>query len=356
MRHKNNEAHGKLRSTFMVIWFFIVFSLFLAAGSSITTYVFKLHLPEVLTHVISGLLAIAMVAVIAGIFRIVGTHSKRYEEYRNINDRMLDAMKQIAQGNFDVLIDPKDAGFHHELAEALNDMSKNLGTLETMRQDFISDVSHEIQSPLTSISGFAALLQRDTLSDEERKHYASIIELESKRLSHLSENLLKLSTLESPDTTLSIQEYRLDKQLEIVALTMEPQWSVKNISLEAELVKTFYVGDEELLSQVWVNLLHNAIKFTPEDGAINIAITSEDNVICVKISDTGIGISPEDQMHIFERFYKVDKARERALGGNGLGLSLVKKIVSLHGGHISIDSEIGKGTAFKIFLPNLHSV
>lgn len=358
MRHEDKKAPGKIRRVLMIIWFFIVFSLFLAAGSSIITYVFKFtsRLPEVLTHILSGLMAVAMVVIISGIFRLIGAHSKRYEHYRNINDHLLAAMNQIAQGNFDVLIDPKEAGIHHDFAVALNDMSKNLGTLETMRQDFISDVSHEIQSPLTSINGFAALLQNDTLSDEDRRHYASIIELESKRLSHLSENLLKLSTLESPDTTLSLQEYRLDKQLEMVALTMEPQWSAKNISLEAELVKTFYVGDEELLSQVWVNLLHNAIKFTPEDGAINIAITSEDNVICVKISDTGIGISPEDQMHIFERFYKVDKARERALGGNGLGLSLVKKIVNLHGGHIAIDSEIGKGTAFKIFLPNLHSV
>jgi signal transduction histidine kinase len=121
--------------------------------------------------------------------------------------------------------------------------------------------------------------------------------------------------------------------------------------VEADLPKTFYQGNEGLLSQVWINLLHNAVKFTPEGGIIRISLTPDEKEVRCQISDTGIGIAPEDQIHIFERFYKVDKARDRSLGGNGLGLSLVKKIVELHGGHISLTSEIDHGTTFQVILP-----
>ena len=149
---------------------------------------------------------------------------------------------------------------------------KNSVRWSKLRQDFISNVSHEIQSPLTSIRGFAALLKNDTLTAEQKNHYLNIIEAESKRLSSLSDNLLKLSALETGSEPLSIKEYRLDKQLEKVALMLEPQWSAKNIAMEADLEKLTIQGDEDLLSQVWVNLLHNAIKFTPEGGTIRIIL------------------------------------------------------------------------------------
>jgi signal transduction histidine kinase len=132
---------------------------------------------------------------------------------------------------------------------------------------------------------------------------------------------------------------------------LEPQWSAKNIELEAELIKTPYSGDEGLLSQVWINLLHNAIKFTPQGGQIHIQLSTNETGIAVKVSDTGLGISADDQRHIFERFYNADKARDRSLGGNGLGLSLVKKIVELHGGNVTVVSEFGKGAAFTVQIP-----
>lgn len=145
---------------------------------------------------------------------------------------------------------------------------------------------------------------------------------------------------------LSICEYRLDRQLQSVALTLEPQWSAKNITLESDLKKTTINGDQELLSQVWVNLLHNAIKFTPDGGVIKITADGE----LVTISDTGWGMGKEDLPHIFERFYKADKARDRSLGGNGLGLALVKKILHLHGFSIAVESEKNTGTRFTIRL------
>jgi signal transduction histidine kinase len=272
-------------------------------------------------------------------------------DFHDSHNNLLYAIDQISRGNFDVLVEENPHAPHNDLAEAFNKMAQDLGSLESMRQDFISNVSHEIQSPLTSIGGFASLLQKDDLPDDERRRYAAVIEAESKRLSSLSDNLLKLSSLDNNKIPRDMREFRLDKQLEHIALTLEPQWSAKNLTLEADLKKLTARGDEDLLSQAWINLLQNAIKFTPEGGQINIALTANDDCAVVKISDTGVGIAPEDQIHIFERFYKADRSRDRALGGNGLGLSLVKKIAQLHGGHISVESEPGKGAVFTVELP-----
>jgi signal transduction histidine kinase len=262
----------------------------------------------------------------------------------------VEAMNKMATGDFNVLVKTNEEDPFNEIADKVNRMAKELGSLEKMRQDFISDVSHEIQSPLTSISGFASLMKKGSLSEEQVTHYASIIETESKRLSKLSENLLRLSKLESDDNNLNLNRYQINKQIESILLMLEPQWSEKNITLDVSLEETTICGDEDLLSQVFINLLNNAIKFTPENGSITVKLSNKEKGIECKISDTGVGIAPQDQLRIFERFYKVDKSRDRSLGGNGLGLSIVKKIVDLHGGQISLVSEIGKGTEFTILL------
>lgn len=263
----------------------------------------------------------------------------------------VEAMKKIASGDFNVHVKTNEHDPFNEVADNINKMAKELGSLEKMRQDFISDVSHEIQSPLTSISGFAALLKKGNLSESQISHFADIIEAESKRLSKLSENLLRLSNLESENHILNLKKYQIDRQIESILLMLEPQWAAKRITLDVSLTKTIICGDEDLLSQVFINLLHNAIKFTPENGNISVNLSCYENRIECKISDTGIGISPQDQLRIFERFYKADKSRDRSLGGNGLGLSIVKKIIDLHGWKISLTSKIGKGTEITIFLP-----
>lgn len=330
-----------------------------ASGYYLTILIYGLtgRPPEIWMHVFSGFVGFFLIVITAvALMRIFSRRFKDMLNHQTLHNELLLAMKKIAQGDFNVFLDMKDDFTHKDFAEGINQLAKNLGTLENMRQDFVSNVSHEIQSPLTSISGFAALLKNDALMPGQKAHYLNIIEAESKRLSSLSDNLLKLSALETSNTSLSMQEYRLDKQLEEIALVLEPQWSVKNINLEAELNKLTICGDEGLLSQVWINLLHNAIKFTPEGGSIKIILQCNDAEVCCQIADTGIGIAPQDQMHIFQRFYKVDKSHSRILGGNGLGLALVKKIVELHNGRITLESEIGKGTAFYVFLPRLHSV
>lgn len=342
-----------------VTLFFFAFGCFFAAGYGITFIIYRWTgtPPDFWAHIISGLVGMILVTCVASISRLLASrYSKGIRRHHALQSQILTAMTRIAQGDFDVFIDTRDDYPHNDMVEGINKIAKELGSMEQLRQDFISNVSHEIQSPLTSISGFAALLKNDSLTTEQKNRYLGIIEAESKRLSALSDNLLKLSALETGGEPLAFAEFRLDKQLEEVALMLEPQWSAKHIEMEVDLERATIQGDEGLLSQVWVNLLHNAIKFTPEGGAIRVILKSDPTNAYCQIIDTGIGIAPEDQIHIFERFYKVDRSRDRALGGNGLGLSLAKKIVGLHEGQITPQSEIGKGTTFSITLPRLHSV
>lgn len=314
--------------------------------------------PVWIQYLVSAMIGFGIFAGLMTLLSHYIRHSTRWQEHNRLRGNFLtetvDVLNRIARGDFNVSVPTHERDPFPELGESINKMARELGTMETMRQDFISNVSHEIQSPLTSIGGFAALLKSEALTPEQRIHYIDIIESECKRLSKLSDNLLKLSALEADGTSINKCEYRLDKQLEHITLMLEPHWMEKNINVEAELQKVTYLGDEELLSQVWINLLHNSIKFTPEKGSITITLILEENKVVCRISDTGVGISQEDKAHIFERFYKADKSRDRSLGGSGLGLSLVKKIVELHDGTVSVESESKKGSTFIIKLP-IHS-
>lgn len=335
------RKNSRVKTVLGFAGFIILISACVAAGYWLLSL---LDLPGLWQTLFSLWIGILLFAAFGFVIHSIGSRSRHENHDMKQHGSILNAMERIAQGDFSVFV-PTDDQSHAEIAEAVNNMAKDLGNLETMRQDFISNVSHEIQSPLTSIGGFAALLKQDDLPADKRKRYAGIIETESKRLSSLSDNLLKLSSLNK--SSIAKNDFRLDKQLSNIILTLEPQWSEKKLTIEADFQKRTISGDEDLLSQVWVNLLVNAIKFTPEGGIICVSLNEK----TVKISDTGVGISKDDLPHIFERFYKVDKSRDRSLGGNGLGLSLAKKIVALHGGTITAQSEPGKGTTFTISLP-----
>ena len=310
---------------------------------------------ELISHLIStvmGLLLFAgMVKLVSKILDRTNYWQKHNIMHHKFFDSTLEALNKISRGDFNISITIHEHDPFSELAESINKMARELSSMESQRQDFISNVSHEIQSPLTSISGFATLLKSDSLTKQERDHYIEVIETESKRLSKLSDNLLKLSALESENVPLLLSDFRLDKQIEHAILTLEPQWIAKNIDIDVEFEKLSIHADEELLGQVWINLIHNAVKFTSENGLIKIRLYKNNNQIICNITDNGVGISEGDQIHIFERFFKVDKSRDRALGGNGLGLSLCKKIIELHSGQITMESELGKGTKFIVTLP-----
>ncbi|MBW7459795.1 HAMP domain-containing histidine kinase, partial [Paenibacillus sepulcri] len=268
--------------------------------------------------------------------------------------QILDAIRRIAKGDFKVVIGtgkplPGQLG---QLVNSLNDMAVELDVMEQMRQTFISNVSHEIQSPLTSIRGFAqALQQEEGLGLDQRKHYYTIIETESARLSKLSDNLLKLTSLESDKHPFEIKRYRLDKQLRSMILACEPQWVEKDILMDVDLGEINITADEDLMSQVWMNMLSNSIKFTPEGGTITIEAEYAEDGAVIRISDNGTGIAQEDLPYIFERFFKGDKSRNRQTSGSGLGLSIVKRIIDMHGGEVSVSSTCGIGTTFTVKLP-----
>jgi len=266
---------------------------------------------------------------------------------------MIEAMKRIAKGDFNVNleVDERYRGPFGQVLESLNEMAVELSHMEQMRQEFISNVSHELQSPLTSISGFAKVLQKEELSPEVRKNYLSIIETESIRLSKICENLLKLTSLESEHHPFEPKRYRLDKQIRNIILACEPHWLEKELEMDISLEEVNIVADEDLMSQVWVNLIHNSIKFTPNGGTISIYLEQSENQAIATVKDTGIGIAEEDQPHIFERFYKADKSRNRTSGGSGLGLSIVKKIIDMHKGSVRVQSKLGKGSSFIVKIP-----
>ncbi|WP_141503557.1 HAMP domain-containing sensor histidine kinase [Paenibacillus luteus] len=316
------------------------------------TYWFYSHhevrMPEYLLQLVNWGLGVFIMILIFAVVNVLVRPKQRA-----VWKEMMDALKRMAKGDFNVIVD-QDKKYHGQMGDfiqSINDMAHELKQVELLRQEFISNVSHEIQSPLTSIRGFASTLQREDLSPEEQKHYLSIIEQETTRLSSISDNLLKLTTLEAEQQQLDKKRYRLDTQLENVVLACEPQWLGKELELELALQETEIVANEEMLSQVWVNLVHNAIKFTPVLGSVKIGLHSRENQIEVYITDTGIGITPEDQLRIFERFYKGDKQRTRTADGSGLGLSIVKKIVELHHGDIRVSSRLHEGSTFKVTLP-----
>lgn len=304
-----------------------------------------------------SLLFLQIINALLGLFFTICLFSlSRFQHITQIKQAIsatIAAIEQITGGNFNIRL---QVGFHvdeelEKLMRSVDKMAVELNQLENMRQEFISNVSHEIQSPLTSIRGFARALRNEKLSPGDRLRYLTIIELESVRLSQLSDSMLKLASLEAENSKFAPAPYRLDKQLKKIILACEPQWVQKRLEMELRLDELTVQADEDLLSQVWMNLIHNSIKFTPDQGTVRVELYRQgENAIC-KIADTGIGMSKEDLPHIFERFYKADKARNRSQQGNGLGLSIAKKIVDRHQGTISVQSEIGIGTTFTVTLP-----
>lgn len=336
--------------------FIIVFvSGMITVAFFLTSYFYRIvnwHLPIVLVQIINTLLGLLFTGMMIGLIGKVA-RSRGWIPEMNVFAPIVDALEQIARGDFSVRVSSEfdDNQMVGKLASTVNKMALELDQMENMRQEFISNVSHEIQSPLTSIRGFAKALENDLLSLEERHHYLSIIEEESMRLSRITEDLLRLAALESDKVKFEPKPYRLDKQIRSLVLACEPQWVEKGLNLDVALAEVQVTADADLLSQVWMNLLHNSIKFTPQGGNVKVALSPHNNKVECMISDTGIGVSDEDLTRIFERFYKADRSRTNSGGGSGLGLSIAKKIVEMHKGTIEVKSKLGVGTSFLVSLP-----
>ncbi|OZU87491.1 sensor histidine kinase [Virgibacillus indicus] len=265
--------------------------------------------------------------------------------------KLTEATKKIAAGNYHVKLNVNRKDEIGRLANDFSKMSDSLEHTEEKRQEFISNVSHEIQSPLTSIQGFSRVLREEELPREIRERYLSIIENESKRLSALSKQLLTLSNLDQDLDKRDFIPFDVADQLKEVVSTMEWQLRERELAVEMSVHPATVIGDPKLLQQVWVNLLTNAIRYSEAGGKVTIQTASDKSAVHVSVKDTGIGIAENDISQLFDRFYKVDKARTRTENSTGLGLSIVKKIVELHDGTVLVESEPGIGSTFTVTLP-----
>jgi signal transduction histidine kinase len=301
-------------------------------------------LSELSIQIIASLASLILTIIILTLTRF-----SLLKRYRDAFVRTTAVIEKLTKGELNIppvgdpKIDPKLGG----LVKSIDTMAVELTKMETMRREFVSNVSHEIQSPLTSISGYAKLLEVGS-SPKQREHLA-VIQAESDRLTKLSENLLRLASLDTETAVLEVAEFRLDQQIRAIILAFEPEWTEKNLDLQADLAKLTVRADKNLLGFVWTNLIGNAIKFTPTGGRIEVSLAKQKGQVICRIIDSGIGIEPSALPHIFDRFYKADTSRGM-FKGSGLGLAIVKKIVELHGGAVGARSKIKNGSTFTVRL------
>lgn len=261
------------------------------------------------------------------------------------------ATKTVADGDFSVQVhESSDMPLEiRSLTRNFNLMVRELNKNTTLRKDFISAVSHEFKTPLAAIRGYATYANTPGISEEDRAECLRIVLEETDALTAMTTNILKLSKLENQEIPEKRVEFMLDEQLRQCVLALEPSWSEKDLELDIDLPETAYVGDDDLLRQVWVNLIQNAIKFSQPGGALGVKLSRGADGVHVAISDTGIGMTEDVARHIFEKFYQGDPAHHAM--GNGLGLSLVQQILKLVGGHIELKSAPDQGSTFTVILP-----
>lgn len=263
--------------------------------------------------------------------------------------RLSSASKKIAEGDYSVHLDYD--GKVTEIAETVdsfNYMAQELNSVEMIRNDFIANVSHEFKTPLSALNGYLMLLQDSTLTENERSQYISKAFFSIEKLNDLTDNILRLSKLENQTVMAAPEEYRLDEQLREAIVMLEPKWSSKKIGFDLNLPEKMYTGQRSLLFQVWLNILSNAIKFSDEGKTVTVYIEESEHHFKVYFSDEGIGMTEEQQRHIFDKFYQADTSRQSQ--GNGLGLALCKEIIDRCGGHIYVTSKPDEGTVFLVSL------
>ena len=291
-------------------------------------------------------------AVAAGL--TLFTRKKVKDTYEEPLHRLADATQQVAGGDFSVYVPTIHTADRLDYLDVMildfNKMVEELGSVETLKTDFVSNVSHEMKTPIAVIKNYAELLQMKNASDGEKAEYARNIEEAAGHLSALISNILKLNKLENQRIDPEIESYDLCGQLEECILQYEELWDEKELELEVDMEeKAVIQADPSLMKLVWNNLLSNAIKFTEQGGKVTVCQATEAEYVEVSVSDTGCGMSKESIRHIFDKFYQGDTSHSKE--GNGLGLALVKRILVLMNGDIQVVSQEGKGSTFTVKLP-----
>lgn len=290
------------------------------------------------------------VALLSLIFTIMDTLRRKVTVERPVK-RITDAAEKIIQGDFSVRVKPQskfgtDETFNR-IIDCFNKMAEELGSVETLRTDFIANVSHEMKTPLAVMQNYGTLLQAPNLSEEKRMEYAKGVTDGSRRMADMMTNILKLNRLENQQIYPQVTEFDLGEQLCECLLQYENVWEKANIEIETDIAEDVKVkADAELLGHVWNNLFSNAFKFTPAGGTVTVSLTATDHHAIVKVTDTGCGMTPEVGAHIFEKFYQGDTSH--SVQGNGLGLALVKRVIDIMQGEIGVESAVGKGSTFTV--------
>lgn len=300
----------------------------------------------------AGLVTFGNMAFMALLFGLADNIRRELTVNRPVK-RIQEGIAEIVSGNFRTEIRylyHEDSGNEFDqIIKGLNQMAKELGSVETLRTDFISNVSHEMKTPLAVIQNYGTLLQTPGLSDEKRVEYAKAINEQTRRMSTLITNILKLNKLENQQIYPNVQKYDLGEQLCECMLSFENDWEKKGIEIDADLAEDVMVNaDPEMMSLVWNNLLSNAIKFTEEGGQVGLYLMTDDEHAIVQVRDTGCGMSAETGKNIFQKFYQGDTSH--ATQGNGLGLALVKKVIDISGATIGVSSKLGEGSTFTVIM------
>ncbi len=343
----------KNKQTWSFSWIgFILFFLTIAGTSSCSIMIFQAvnkasggNIVAIIFAVLGSILTGTIICTIIDIVRrkiMVDTPTKS----------ILSATNEIAKGNFDVQIiirhSHKKFTEYDKIMENINKMAEELGKTEILKADFVSNVSHEIKTPLTVIQNYIKLIRKNDISKEEKEKYLDEILIATKRLNNLVTNILKLNKLENQTLDFKYENFNLGEELRQAVLSFESSIENKEISMDLSIDDTSIYSSKELLEIVWNNLLSNAIKFSKTGGKIGVCVFSDDINAIVQISDTGVGMDESVGKHIFDKFYQGDTSH--ASEGNGLGLALVKKVIDILGGEISVESEKNKGSTFTIKL------
>lgn len=349
----SNLLHKIFRGLYNYLLFFILVAFLVSCTTSLFVSVFSETLDFELTSEniqLAAKLTFLNVVVLSVLFTVIdGVRRKLTTE--KITKHIRDAAKKVVAGDFSVRIDPinklgADEKFS-EIIDCFNKMAEELGSVETLRTDFIANVSHEMKTPLAVMRNYGTLLQAPELSDEKRIEYAKGVTDGSRRLAEMMTNILKLNRLENQQIFPEITEYDLGEQLCECFLQFENVWEKSEIEIDTDIKEDVKIkADAELLSLVWNNLFSNAFKFTKPGGKVSVSLTTTETQAVVKVQDTGCGMTKEVGAHIFEKFYQGDTSHSSQ--GNGLGLALVKRVVDIMQGEISVESTVGVGTTFTV--------
>lgn len=358
MIRKNKEQ--RVRYMLSVIWRYVMYFLLMAFVITCCMLLFTKTMTAATGEALSeeqismaAKLTFLNVVLLSLICTVIDEIRRKYMVERPVK-KIVAAGERLMQGDLTARIEPlqgwlNSKGDFNEIIECFNMMAEELSGIETLRTDFIANVSHELKTPLAVIQNYGTLLQQPGLTEEKRMEYAKTITDASRRLANLISNILKLNKLENQQIFPLKQAYNLGEQLCECLLSFENVWELKKLDIDTDIEENVYVEtDSEMLTLVWNNLFSNAVKFTEPGGRISLSLKTDKDMAIVQVADTGCGISKEVGQHIFEKFYQGDTSH--AIQGNGLGLALVKRVVDIIGGDISVESQVGRGSTFTVRL------